>query len=53
LKSVPIGRLGSPDDVANAVAFLASDRARAITGQVLYVCGGKSVYAYPDWPDQR
>jgi 3-oxoacyl-[acyl-carrier protein] reductase len=50
LKSVPIGRLGSPDDVARAVAFLTSDRSRAITGQVLYVCGGKSVYAYPDWP---
>jgi NAD(P)-dependent dehydrogenase (short-subunit alcohol dehydrogenase family) len=50
LKSVPIGRLGRPEDVANAVGFLASQRARAITGQILYVCGGKSVYAYPDWP---
>jgi 3-oxoacyl-[acyl-carrier protein] reductase len=51
LTSVPSGTLGSPSDVAKAVAFLASDAARAITGQVLYVCGGKSVYAYPDWPD--
>ena len=51
MKSVPIGRLGSPDDVASAVSFLVSERARAITGQVLYVCGGKSVYAYPDWPE--
>jgi 3-oxoacyl-[acyl-carrier protein] reductase len=51
IRSVPIGRLGQPSDVANAVAFLASPRARAITGQTLYVCGGKSVYAYPDWPD--
>lgn len=52
LKSVPMGVLGTPDDIASAVAFLTSDRARAITGQVLYVCGGKSVYAYPDWPDR-
>lgn len=53
MTSVPIGRLGKPQDVANAVSFLASDRARTITGQVLYVGGGKSVYAYPDWPDSR
>lgn len=51
LESVPIRRLGSTDDIAHATSFLASERARAITGQVLYVCGGKSVYAYPDWPD--
>jgi 3-oxoacyl-[acyl-carrier protein] reductase len=49
IKSVPLGRVGSVDDIAAAVSFLASDRARAITGQVLYVCGGKSVFAYPDW----
>jgi 3-oxoacyl-[acyl-carrier protein] reductase len=53
LKSVPIGRVGTPEEVANAVAFLSSDRSRRITGQVLYVCGGKSVYAYPDWPDEK
>jgi NAD(P)-dependent dehydrogenase (short-subunit alcohol dehydrogenase family) len=53
LKSVPMGKLGTPEDIAHAVGFLASDRARTITGQVLYVCGGKSVYAYPDWPDDR
>ena len=53
LTSVPIGRPGTPEDIANAVSFLASERARVITGQVLYVCGGKSVYAYPDWPDER
>jgi NAD(P)-dependent dehydrogenase (short-subunit alcohol dehydrogenase family) len=51
LRSVPVGTAGAPDDVAAAVAFLASDRARCITGQVLYVCGGKSVYAYPDWAE--
>jgi 3-oxoacyl-[acyl-carrier protein] reductase len=49
LTSVPSGELGSPQDVANAVLFLAGDRSRTMTGQVLYVCGGKSIYAYPDW----
>lgn len=36
----PLGRLGSPEDVANAVAFLVSDEAAFITGQVLSVDGG-------------
>lgn len=53
LTSVPLATLGTPEDIANAVSFLASQRARTITGQLLYVCGGKSVYAYPDWPDHR
>lgn len=37
---IPLGALGSPDDVAAAVLFLASDEARYITGQVLSVNGG-------------
>ncbi len=37
---IPLGYLGSPRDVAEAVAFLASDEARYITGQVLSVDGG-------------
>lgn len=37
---IPLGRIGSPDDVANAVVFLASEAAGYITGQVLRVNGG-------------
>ena len=37
---IPLGRLGSPGDVAGAVAFLASEQAGYITGQVLAVDGG-------------
>jgi 3-oxoacyl-[acyl-carrier protein] reductase len=39
-KQIPLGRAGSPADVANAVAFLASDEASYITGHVLNVNGG-------------
>ena len=40
LKMIPLGRVGSSDDIANAVAFLASDEAAYITGHVLNVNGG-------------
>ncbi len=40
MAQIPVGRLGTPEDVADAVAFLASDRAAYITGHVLHVNGG-------------
>jgi NAD(P)-dependent dehydrogenase (short-subunit alcohol dehydrogenase family) len=43
----PTGALGASEDVAWAVSWFASPAARAVTGQVLYVCGGKSLYARP------
>lgn len=41
--STPLGRLGSPEDVASVVRFFASDQAKFITGQVLRVDGGLSL----------
>jgi 3-oxoacyl-[acyl-carrier protein] reductase len=40
IAQIPLGKLGSPEDVAAAAAFLASDDAAYITGQVLVVDGG-------------
>jgi 3-oxoacyl-[acyl-carrier protein] reductase len=40
VKQIPLGRVGTPEDVASAVAFLASDEASYITGHVLNVNGG-------------
>lgn len=42
VKNVPIGRIGTPDDVAGVIAFLASDQAAFLTGQVLTVNGGRT-----------
>lgn len=44
----PLGRLAAPQDIANAVAFLASEAAGFITGQTLAVDGG--LFARPVWP---
>ena len=45
IAGVPVKRLGTPEDVAHAVASLLDERAGFITGQVLYVCGGMTVGA--------
>lgn len=41
---IPVKRLGTPADVARAVGFFAADSAKYLTGQTLFVCGGKSTY---------
>ena len=45
-RSIPVGRLGEPDDVARAVMFFAERDAGFVTGQVLYVCGGASAGSF-------
>lgn len=42
-KKSPLGRIGKPDDVADVIVFLATDQARWLTGQKLYVGGGNRV----------
>jgi len=39
-RRTPLGRVGRPEDIADVIAFLASERARWLTGQLLYVGGG-------------
>lgn len=43
LPSIPLGRVGEPADIADAIVFLASDQARWITGQVVQVAGGHAL----------
>ena len=42
-KSVPVQKIGTPEDIAQAVLFFASRASSYITGQLLYVCGGRSL----------
>lgn len=42
-RSVPVGRIGLPQDVAQAVLLFAAPQSSYITGQTLYVCGGRSL----------
>ena len=43
IENIPLGRIGKPDDIAEAVAFLAGDASAYITGQVLCVDGGMAI----------
>lgn len=43
MASIPLGRMGTPDDVANAVSFFCDPRAGFVTGQTMFVCGGVTV----------
>ena len=43
IEAIPLRRIGVPEDVANAVAFLLDARSGFVTGQVIYVCGGMTV----------
>jgi NAD(P)-dependent dehydrogenase (short-subunit alcohol dehydrogenase family) len=44
ISRIPMGRAGEPDDLTGVVAFLASDAARYVTGQILAVDGGMNVW---------
>jgi 3-oxoacyl-[acyl-carrier protein] reductase len=42
--TIPLRRVGQPEDVADAIVFFASQQARWITGQLLYVGGGNRMH---------
>jgi 3-oxoacyl-[acyl-carrier protein] reductase len=44
LPNIPLRRVGQPEDIADAIVFHASEQARWITGQLLYVGGGNRMH---------
>jgi 3-oxoacyl-[acyl-carrier protein] reductase len=42
LRMIPMGRIGNPEEVASVIAFLCSEEASYVTGQVIYIDGGYS-----------
>ena len=46
--TIPMGRAGTPRDIADAALFLVSDEASWVSGETLYVDGAESTYGYPD-----
>jgi NAD(P)-dependent dehydrogenase (short-subunit alcohol dehydrogenase family) len=46
LARTPLGRIGKPEEVASVAAFLASDDASYITGEIIYVDGGRLALNY-------
>ena len=49
LAETPVGRLGRPQDVAELVCFLASERAAFITGHAVMIDGGQTIHGHPRW----
>ncbi|MFC6018016.1 SDR family oxidoreductase [Plantactinospora solaniradicis] len=47
LQGIPVGRVGTPEDVAGATSYFLSDGSGFVTGQTLYVCGGLTIGAAP------
>jgi 3-oxoacyl-[acyl-carrier protein] reductase len=47
ISAIPVGRLGEPEDIANAAGFFLDQRSGFVTGQTLYVCGGLTVGINP------
>lgn len=45
VKTIPAGRIGTPEDIGNVALFLAADESGYVTGQTIYVCGGRSLGA--------